>query len=616
MAGHARRADSGELRLDGLLAAPDGSALVRCGSCGPPEDAAALGREVAELVLAGGGRELLDGSRRATVSPTATGGSGETGETGETSRKGRKGEPRPGPEGGPPSGPEGGIVYLVGAGPGDPGLLTLRGAEVLKRADVVVHDRLTAASLLSLAPPASEKVDVGKQPDDRGDQEAINALLIERAKAGLEVVRLKGGDPFVFGRGGEEALALIEAGVAFEVVPGVTSAVAAPAYAGVPVTHRGLVTAFTVVAGHTRSVDREPADGGTELGSPGRRRRDDRRLDGGRAPGQDRRTPDGRRASPGTPVAAVQWGTSPGQVTVRTTLGRLGAAPLAPPVTIVIGEVAGLNLSWYEDRPLFGQTVVVTRSAHQAPDLSHPLGAPRGPGRRSPRHRPGPTLRWWSSTEGRCLQAERREVFVGRLHLRQCSAPVLRARPRHPLARRGAGGGRRTGHRRGLAGLSCRGRPRPRRLPERGPPRGLPAPRPHFSLRPAPRLAIRLPLPPPAVGPPPPGRRRPARAARWAGAAQAGKSTPSRPTGRCHNRSVGTCWSKQDGPPPSASPPHQPSTATSTRPAPPVPARRPSSPALAPLTAATARARGLKVSAEASEHTLDGLVAALAPGRC
>jgi uroporphyrinogen III methyltransferase / synthase len=269
--------------------------------------------------------------------------------------------------------PAAGVVYLVGAGPGDPALLTLRGAEVLGHADVVVHDRLTAPSLLGLAPAASEKVDVGKQPDDRGDQEAINKLLVERAKAGLKVVRLKGGDPFVFGRGGEEALALIEAGVAFEVVPGVTSAVAAPAYAGVPVTHRGLVTAFTVVAGHTRSVDLEPGRGGTNwealaqgggtivvlMGAAHRGRIAERLMNGGLAPS--------------TPVAAVQWGTGAGQVTRRTTLDRLGATPLGPPVAIVIGEVAGLNLAWYEDRPLFGRTIVVTRAAHQASQLVAPL---------------------------------------------------------------------------------------------------------------------------------------------------------------------------------------------------------------------------------------------------
>jgi uroporphyrinogen III methyltransferase / synthase len=282
------------------------------------------------------------------------------------------GRPNPGrPNPGRPN--PGGVVYLVGAGPGDPGLLTVRGAELLRQADVVVHDRLTAPSLLSLAPPGAEKVDAGKQPDDRGDQEAINKLLIERAKAGSRVVRLKGGDPFVFGRGGEEALALIEAGVPFEVVPGVTSAVAAPAYAGVPVTHRGLVTAFTVVAGHTRSVDLSPAEGGTNwealaagggtivvlMGAAHRRKIAERLMAGGLAPE--------------TPVAAVRQGTGPDQVTLRTTLDQLGASELGPPVTIVVGEVAGLNLAWYEDRPLFGRAIVVTRAAHQASPLSRRL---------------------------------------------------------------------------------------------------------------------------------------------------------------------------------------------------------------------------------------------------
>jgi uroporphyrinogen III methyltransferase/synthase len=143
-------------------------------------------------------------------------------------------------------------VYLVGAGPGDPGLLTVRGKEVLERADVVVYDRLSVASLLELAPPAAERISVGKTP--RGpstDQADINALLVERGSVpGSTVVRLKGGDPFVFARGGEEAQALADAGVPFEVVPGITSAIAVPAYAGVPVTHRGLSTSFTVVTGH------------------------------------------------------------------------------------------------------------------------------------------------------------------------------------------------------------------------------------------------------------------------------------------------------------------------------------------------------------------------------
>jgi len=271
----------------------------------------------------------------------------------------------PSSEPGPPA-----TVYLVGAGPGDPGLLTVRGAEVLAQADVVVHDRLTDPSLLSLAPAPAERVDVGKQPDDRGDQDAINKLLVDRAKRGRRVVRLKGGDPFVFGRGGEEALALLGAGVPFEVVPGVTSAIAAPAYAGVPVTHRGLVTSFTVVAGHSRSVDAPPAEGGTNwealakaggtivvlMGAAHRGRVADRLIAGG--------------MSPGTPVMAVQWGTEPQQRTTRTTLAELGGTEVAPPVTIVIGEVAALDLGWYPLRPLATRTVVVTRAGHQAPALS------------------------------------------------------------------------------------------------------------------------------------------------------------------------------------------------------------------------------------------------------
>jgi len=271
--------------------------------------------------------------------------------------------------GGPGTGGPG-TVYLVGAGPGDPGLLTVRGAEVLARADVVVHDRLTDPSLLALAPAAAERVDVGKQPDDRGDQAAINQLLVDRARRGQRVVRLKGGDPFVFGRGGEEALALLGAAVPFEVVPGVTSAVAAPAYAGVPVTHRGLVTSFTVVAGHSRSVDATPDAGGTNwealaaaggtivvlMGAAHRGRIAARLISGGLAPG--------------TPVLAVQWGTEPYQQSIRTTLGELPGTELDPPVTIVIGEVARLDLHWFDQRPLSATTVVVTRAAHQATGLS------------------------------------------------------------------------------------------------------------------------------------------------------------------------------------------------------------------------------------------------------
>ncbi len=260
-------------------------------------------------------------------------------------------------------------VYLVGAGPGDPGLLTVRGAEVLRAADVVVHDRLADASLLELAPAGARRIDVGKAPGGPVHQDEISALLVAEGQAGRAVVRLKGGDPFVFGRGGEEALALAAAGVPFEVVPGITSAVAVPAYAGVPVTHRGLATSFTVVTGHSRhAVDRETnwealaAAGGTIVVLMGVAHRDlvaTRLLAGGLAPE--------------TPVIATRWGTRPEQTSVRMRLDELGATPLEPPVTLVIGAVAGLDLAWYDRRPLFGRRIVVTRARDQASALSRRL---------------------------------------------------------------------------------------------------------------------------------------------------------------------------------------------------------------------------------------------------
>ena len=262
-------------------------------------------------------------------------------------------------------------VYLVGAGPGDPGLLTVRGAEVLGRADVVVHDRLAERSIVELVPSAAERIDVGKRPGDPVHQEEINALLVERGRAGLEVVRLKGGDPFVFGRGGEEAEALAAAGVDFEVVPGVTAAVAVPAYAGVPVTHRGLSTSFTVVTGHSRQALDAEVDweglarvGGTIVVLMGAAHRGEiaaRLMAGGRPPD--------------TPVLAVTWGTRPDQRSVRTTLAGLAEAQVEPPVTMVIGQVAGLDLGWFERRPLLGWTVVVTRPRAQATELAERLRA-------------------------------------------------------------------------------------------------------------------------------------------------------------------------------------------------------------------------------------------------
>jgi uroporphyrinogen III methyltransferase/synthase len=258
-------------------------------------------------------------------------------------------------------------VYLVGAGPGDPGLLTVRGAELLRRAQVVVYDRLASPALLELASENTELVDVGKAPGRVAmSQEEINELLVERGRAGLEVVRLKGGDPFVFGRGGEEAESCRDGGVAFEVVPGITSAIAAPAYAGIPVTHRGLSTSVTIVTGHE-----DPAKGTTDtdwdalaraggtivvLMGAGRVNEIAKALIAG-----------GRDAA--TPVAAVRWGTRPEQRTVRATLETIDQLGVEAPSAIVVGAVAALELGWFEQRPLFGRTIVVTRAREQASEL-------------------------------------------------------------------------------------------------------------------------------------------------------------------------------------------------------------------------------------------------------
>lgn len=232
-------------------------------------------------------------------------------------------------------------VALVGAGPGDPGLLTRRGAELLATAEVVIYDRLVATELLDLAPPDAQRIDVGKGPGQSGRQADINDLLVEHGRAGRRVVRLKGGDPFVFGRGGEEAEVLRDAGVTVEVVPGVSSAFAAPAAAGIPVTHRTVSTSVTVVTGHAG----DPSLPGVDWDSLGR-------LDGtlvvlmgmaARAEIADRLMAAGRPAD--TPVAVVRWGTTEHQEVVRTTLARLGAVTLDAPAAIVVGAVAGLDVT-------------------------------------------------------------------------------------------------------------------------------------------------------------------------------------------------------------------------------------------------------------------------------
>jgi uroporphyrinogen III methyltransferase/synthase len=265
-------------------------------------------------------------------------------------------------------------VHLVGAGPGDPGLLTVRGLEVLRRADVVVYDRLSQESLLDLAPAGAERIDVGKAPGHvRLDQDHINKLLVERGRTGETVVRLKGGDPFVFARGGEEAAALAEAGIDFEVVPGISAAIAVPAYAGIPVTLRHSSTSFTVVTGHEDPAVGEDGTvdwravarvGGTIVILMGVARIATiaaELMAGGLAPE--------------TPVTSVQWGTRPEQTTVRATLGTIGEADLGSPATIVVGEVAGYDLRWFENRPLLGRRIVVTRAREQASELVARLAA-------------------------------------------------------------------------------------------------------------------------------------------------------------------------------------------------------------------------------------------------
>ncbi|GAB4504626.1 MAG: hypothetical protein Fur0043_16200 [Anaerolineales bacterium] len=241
-----------------------------------------------------------------------------------------------------------GIVYLIGAGPGDPGLLTVRGLEYLRRASVVVHDRLINRQLLAYAPQA-ELIDVGKQSDHHPIPQArINEILVDKARQGHIVVRLKGGDPFVFGRGGEEAQALTEAGVPFEVVPGVTSAVAVPAYAGIPVTHRGMAYSVAFITGHcagSKSLDlnwRALAEGVDTLvflmGVTSLPTIVNSLLEAGKCPE--------------TPVALIEKGTLPEQKVVTGTLADIleKSSEIEPPAITIIGEVVGLRstLDWFK----------------------------------------------------------------------------------------------------------------------------------------------------------------------------------------------------------------------------------------------------------------------------
>ena len=242
-----------------------------------------------------------------------------------------------------------GIVYIVGGGPGDPGLITVKGLECLRRADVVLYDRLIAQELLIEAPSQAEMIDVGKEPKrHRRSQDEINALLIEKARQGKNVVRLKGGDPFVFGRGGEECQALAEAGIRYEVVPGVSSAIAVPAYAGIPVTQRGVTTAFAVVAGHTGSsdstIDWEAVSRiGTIVFLMGVEHMPEI---------VEKLIACGREAE--TPAALIREGTTQNQLVITGTLTDIveKTRDVCPPAVLIVGEVVRFHeqLDWFAQR--------------------------------------------------------------------------------------------------------------------------------------------------------------------------------------------------------------------------------------------------------------------------
>jgi uroporphyrinogen III methyltransferase/synthase len=337
-----------------------------------------------------------------------------------------------------------GTVHLVGAGPGDPGLVTVRGVELVAMADVLAYDRLIPPGLVELAPEGCELVDVGKLPARptmaQGD---INQLLVERALAGKRVVRLKGGDPFVFGRGGEEAEACVQAGVPFEIVPGVTSAIAGPAFAGVPVTHRDLSAGFAVVTGHEHP---EKEGGSLDWDALARIGTLCVLMAVGRlASVADRLLAAGR--DPSTPAVLVERASLPGQRVVRSTLKRIAAdadaAGARPPAILVVGAVAGLaeRLAWRPEQPLAGQVVLVTRAPGQAGGLAarlreqgaEPLAVPLieiGPGDSAELARAVADLSgfdWVAFTSRNAVEALRGAVEAAGLDARACAGTKLAA---------------------------------------------------------------------------------------------------------------------------------------------------------------------------------------------
>lgn len=266
-----------------------------------------------------------------------------------------------------------GKVYLIGAGPGDPGLFTLKGKRILEKADVVVYDRLLGDELLGWIRADAQTIYVGKASGNHAlPQDEINAVLYEHAARGSMVARLKGGDPFVFGRGGEEALYLKERGIAFEIVPGVTSAIAVPAYAGIPVSHRDISSSFAVITGHEKPGKSQSSIHWEHLGQA---------VDtlvflmGVENLPYIRSQLLANGKEPETPAALIKWGTLPGQQVVAGTLEnieqRVAAAGLTSPAVIIVGGTAALRnrLQWFEKAPLFGRKIIVTRSRRQASRL-------------------------------------------------------------------------------------------------------------------------------------------------------------------------------------------------------------------------------------------------------
>jgi uroporphyrinogen III methyltransferase/synthase len=270
-----------------------------------------------------------------------------------------------------------GKVYLVGAGPGDPKLITLKGIECLQRADVVIYDLLINVKLLEHCPAHTKKIYGGKMIGEQEQRQAeIDDLMIRHAKTGKTVVRLKGGDPFIFGRGGEEALTLVEAGIDFEVVPGITSAIAAPAYAGIPLTHRSYSSSVAFVTGHSAALQADSAIRWEQLATGvdtlvilmgvGHLREIAARLI------QHGRSPD-------TPISLVHWGTTPQQKTLEGTLADIAqkseAVNFRNPAAIVVGDVNVLReqLRWFDQKPLFGRRIIVTRARAQASDFAECL---------------------------------------------------------------------------------------------------------------------------------------------------------------------------------------------------------------------------------------------------